>query len=618
MRKYFVFFVLIPVIVLLVITFFFIDRWIEKGLERAGEELAGARVEIDDLELSLAPLHIQFERLEVASATDSMRNLFETGRVRYAMSLAQLLRGKTVIESMEVANLIIGTQRSSNGFLPHRRGYLLPDSGAGSYTAQMKELLQKTLRTTPLFDPALWRRSLNVDSLVKAQNFQTLALVDSLQREVAAAAAQWDSTVADFAAGQVRLEEIKTRLINIRPQELQTVDEIIAALKTVDDTRKMVGDLTRSFQDRAAGIRGDVQQLGASVAMLDDAVAQDVRQVLALARLPDFDAMGFAELFIGKKILSDAQVAAGWIDRGRILAKRYTPKPYFIKPLRYRGQDIHFPVERGYPRLWIKELGISGGTDRAQNPDYIYLEGSARNISSDQRITALPMTISLEGTRGGTLSLGLAASIDRRTALPRDAYHIKMAGLRLGAFTLGKADFLPATVPGAVVAADIAVTVPGTGFQVQGDLQLQALRLAFQQAPRNIGERLARDVLADVSGFAAGFKIWRMEGGSGASFSTDLDDQFAAGIKRVVGAELTAIQNQIRARVEKEIAAKRALFERTFAAKRAEVEGRLDAYKTLADDNLRTIEEKKKELEERLEQAKKGALDKAMDRLLKR
>lgn len=618
MRKKIVFFVLIPLLILLVIAWIFMDCWIEAGLERAGEELVGARVEIDGLDISLSPLLIQFVRLQVASNTDSMRNLFETGRVRYAMSLAQLLRGKTVIESMQVENLVLGTRRTRNGFIANRRGYLLPDSGEVSYSEQIKQLLQNTLGSTPIFDPALWRSSLNIDSLVKAQNFQTLALVDSLQRDVAAASSQWDSTLTTFRESEERLQEIRTSLTAIKPAELKTVEQITAALKTVDESRKAVQDFRNTFQDRYQSITGQVQELTAAAGTLDEAMAQDVRQVLALARLPDINAMGLAELFIGKKILTDAERAAEWIDRGRTLAKRYTPAPDFIKPPRFRGQDIYFPVERGYPKLWIKELKISGGSDRAQNPDYIYLQGLVKNISSEQRVAGVPLSIALQGTRGGSLDVTFSGTIDRRQQQPQDEYNIKMTGLQLRAFDLGKTDFLPTMVPGAVLGMNLAVNMPGEGFRVQGDLQLRSLQLTFQQEPRNIGERLARDVLADVNGFNAGFKIWSAAEGAGASFTTDLDDQFAAGIKRVVGAELAALQNQVRSRVEKEIAGKRAALEKAFAAKRDEVEGKLNAYKALADENFRMLEEKKKELEQRLEQAKKGAFNNAVDRLLKK
>jgi uncharacterized protein (TIGR03545 family) len=306
------------------------------------------------------------------------------------------------------------------------------------------------------------------------------------------------------------------------------------------------------------------------------------------------------------------------MDKARGLAQRYSMEPLYEKKPRFEGQDIRFPVQRGYPELWIKQLRISGGTDRSQDPEYIYLQGLVENVSSDQRIAGVPLTIQLEGTRGGALSFGLSALLDRRSEVAHDEYTAHIRGVQMGSFHLGKTDFLPTSVNNATLAMDISLKTAGTAFQATGDIKLRAMDFAFQTAPKNIGEKLARDVLAGVSGFDAGFRIWRENKGMDAAFTTDLDDQFAAGVKRVVGAELVKLQNQIRDRVEKEIAAKRAGFDKYFAAKRDEVQKQLDTYKSLVDENKRMIDERKKELEARLEQVKKGAVNKVMDKILKK
>ncbi len=121
MRKKFVLFIFIPLLILLVITYLFIDRWIESGLESVGEDIVGARVEIDNLNLGISPLGIRFDRLQVANPRDPWKNLFETGSVAFAMDFGQILRDKTIIETMEVNTLILGTRRTTNGSLPRAR-----------------------------------------------------------------------------------------------------------------------------------------------------------------------------------------------------------------------------------------------------------------------------------------------------------------------------------------------------------------------------------------------------------------------------------------------------------------------------------------------------------------
>ncbi len=121
MRKKFILFVLIPLIIVAVVVYFFIDRWVEAGLEYAGENAVGAKVEIDHLSVTLSPVGLKFARLQVADPDDPWKNLFETGKVQFAMNFGQLLRGKYIIETAEVNDLIVGTKRTTDGSLPEGR-----------------------------------------------------------------------------------------------------------------------------------------------------------------------------------------------------------------------------------------------------------------------------------------------------------------------------------------------------------------------------------------------------------------------------------------------------------------------------------------------------------------
>lgn len=71
--KGFIFVLLITLVVILT-SMLFIDQWIESGLEKTGELLVGARVEIDNLDFHLTDLSIQWDRLQVADPKNTMQN----------------------------------------------------------------------------------------------------------------------------------------------------------------------------------------------------------------------------------------------------------------------------------------------------------------------------------------------------------------------------------------------------------------------------------------------------------------------------------------------------------------------------------------------------------------
>ncbi len=354
------------------------------------------------------------------------------------------------------------------------------------------------------------------------------------------------------------------------------------------------------------------------MAALDDIAAEDYRKILSLARLPDFNAMGLAEALVGPQLLRDVKTYLSYVDLAREKIQNSSSKPEMETPPRMEGQNIHFPVERAYPKYWIKQISISGGTDKAQNTEFFYARGLGKNIASDQRVTGQPLTVDLKGSRGTTVSASIAALFDRRQDEPLDQYRADIAGVPLASFNIGSPDFLPATISEAKLATALTVNIPGNGFDARTELGFRNMSIAYAKDPANVGERLAREVLDGVKGFDVSLRLWNTSEGFKSALATDLDDQFAARVKAVLGAELTKIQNDIRAKVTAIINGKRREFEALYAAKRADVEKRLAEYQAIVNEKTGLLEAKKKELNDRLESIKKGSIDNAVKKIFKR
>jgi uncharacterized protein (TIGR03545 family) len=618
MRKKFLYFVLVPLLVLLVTLYFFLDSWIESGLETAGESLVGAKCEIDYLKVSVFPPGIRFIRLQVADPDDPWKNLFETGQVEFSMDFGQLLRGKYIIETMEVNDLILGTKRTSDGSLPGGRKKSGTAAAGPNFTDMVQEILDKTVERTPLFDPSMLRKGVNVDSLVKAQHFQTLMLIDSLRQSVSTAGQRWDSAVTDFEAGKKKLQGIEESLRTINPSSLKTPDQILAAITTVDQSYTTINQLTATFDARQKSVRGYFDNLSSAVGTIPRSIDQDYRKVLSLARLPDFNSLGLAELILGKQMLTQILQYARWADVARSHIASSSAKPEIETPPRMKGQNIRFPVERGFPKFWIKRIKISGGTDPKQNSGYIFARGEATNLSSDQRVTGVPLSIVLEGTRGGEVSFNLGALIDRTKDVPHDEYKVGATGVPLAAFEVGKTDFLPSKITNARLTSSITVTIAGSAFDARTKMHFANITMEFTREPSNIGERLAREVLKGVTGFDAELRLWKREGGVDVAFTSDLDAQFAARAREALGAELSRLQADLHARVDAAIAQQRQELESLYNTKKGEALQQLSGYGNLLTGVSGLADGKKKELLAQLEKQKKGTIDDVMKKLFKK
>lgn len=613
MRTKFLVVVVVPLICFLAVLYFFLDGWIESGLETAGEALVGARVEIDDLRLTLIPVGIRFSRLQVADPREPFTNTIETGTVAFELDFGQLLRGKYIIETMEVNELILGSERETDGSLPKTRKTTLPSAepsqGGAPLAAEMDSLKAEKKKESPLFDPASLRSLVNIDSLLNDENLATLRHIDSLQQQVRQAEEEWKNTQEELDQSRQRIAEIERRVKTINVNELKSLPAITEAVKNVDAIKRDAGELASSFQTRKDAVTASLDALNRSVRSIDDFVRSDFENLLRAARLPDISMRGLAEMILGPEIFEKAGEYLSYVDFARQNIRNSSPTPEKASPPRLEGQDIPFPSERAYPKFWIKKILVSGGTARERNLNYFYAKGEILNISSNQTITGFPLTIDLVAEQGRGTRAAIKASIDRRSEEPLDTYMAQLSGLPIAAMNLGRSDFVPSRITGARGEFTVQARVPGAGFDADARINLSSLTLRFEREPRTTVERLVRDVLASISAISIKLRLWRAQRGLQVAFETDLDNQLATQARRVVGEEITRLRTELRAKLEKRVAEKRAQVERLVNARKEEITERLRGYEAQVREKLGLVDNKKAELEQKIAEEKKKQED---------
>ncbi len=622
MRKKFVYYVLVPFVILSVVVYLFIDTWIESAIESAGEAVVGAKVEIDNLRLTVNPIAIEFARLQVANPNDVWKNIFETKKVRFSLNFGQLVRGKYIVETMEVNDVVVGTKRATSGFIP-KPPEPPKDPNNPGLADQMKTLVASKMKDAPIFDLSLLRKQFKIDSLLNYRNLKSVQHFDTLKSQVLEASKQWDATIADVEKSKQQLKDAEATVRSIDVNNIKKIDDALALIDKVDKTYKTVKDLNATFVTRRTAITDNVNTVYASAKLAPSVLKSDYDGVLALAKIPDLSTSGLTHLLLGRKIFAEADKYMYWVDYAQTAIPKYFPKPEIEYPARFKGQNIQFPVDRAYPKWWIKNIALSGGEDKKQDPEYIYGKGQVKNVTNNQKITGVPLTIALKGTRGETYAVTFDAMFDRTKDVSHDLYKATLEGVKSGDFTIGQSDFLPGKITNMLTDVGVKVDVPGTGFDAVIGADFRNMSLVFERAPRNDVERIARSILESVRGFHLDVRFWNTNGKLDVALATDLDDQIAARTKQVIGEEVARLEREVRAKIDEKIAEKRKEFEKIYEQKKAEVEGRIREYETLINEKIAMVEAKKKELQDRVEaeknkqvnDAKKKVEDEAKKRL---
>lgn len=619
MRKRFLYIVLVPALLFLVVVYLFLDRWVESGLELAGESFVGAKVEIDDLHLTLIPIGMSFARLQVADPGDPWTNTFETGRVAFELDFGQLLREKFIVETMEVNELIVGTKRSSDGSLeqPAQQPPLPSgsDQSAPPLATQATELTQEKQSSTPMFDLSKLRSQLNVDSLLDTRNLRSVQHLDSLERQIREADDQWQSALSEIDRSRAKASEVEDRIKAININELKSIDKITEAIRNVSEAQKGVSEITTTVSMQKQSITDGINRLNASVRMIDDVVREDYQRLVDAARLPDLNMRGLAELLLGNDVLASANKYLAWVDFAQKNIRNSSSTPDNAKPPRSVGQTIHFPSHKAYPKFWIKKILVSGGTDKDRNPDYFYAKGEVLNIASDQRVTGVPITVDLSAEQGRGTTASFAASFDRTKDLAVDNYKASLNGVPVSAMQLGRSDFVPSKITNARAGFVVQASVPGNQFDADAQIALRGITVEFERDPRSTVERLVRDVLRSITEFGIKLRFWRKDRTLNVAFETDLDNLLAERTRRVIGEEVAKIRNDLKSKLDEKIRTKRTQVEGLLNQKRGEVASRLQTYENQVKEKLAVVDAKKTELENEKKRQEDALKKKAGDAL---
>ncbi|MFH1941587.1 MAG: hypothetical protein ABIL68_05740, partial [bacterium] len=176
-----------------------VDGWIESGLERMGEGIVGARVEIDDLDFRPLDLSIQWDRLQIADPKNTMRNIVETGRAAFDLRSAALLRKRFIIEEMTLSDVRSGTPRAKDGALPPKRKQ--PEGeGEPGMLEKVKGRLVSEIEALPVmrFDASALKRKINVDSLMAMVDLKIVDRIDSVRQDVIRTVKKWEAFYEGF------------------------------------------------------------------------------------------------------------------------------------------------------------------------------------------------------------------------------------------------------------------------------------------------------------------------------------------------------------------------------------------------------------------------------------
>lgn len=601
-RKSGLIFLGVIIVIIVLLNIFLTDRWLETQLENAGSNIVGAKVEIDNLDVSLLKLRIKWKRIQITHPEHTMKNMIETGPVEFKLSFPALLKRKIVIENMQILNIKTFTDRKTDGRLPDKDRRKKVKKEPSFFEKQFTLLLDE-LKKAPAFELLAEIKTLKPADIIDKIQFNTPGKIDSLRSVIEADIQKYKSDFQNLQADIDKLKNIEANLRSINPTAIKTVNDLKTTYDLVNGSIKQINEIKVKYETKVNELKQLPNKVNTIKIEIQEQIKNDIQRVKDYAKLPDIKTLNFVKYLIGPKLFSYYLTYEKYSnDVEGYIAKMQALKPEKEKkPPRLKGQDIHFIKERALPEFWLKRCVLSGETNAG-----FKIKGEITNISSQPKIVGEPIRVVIIGDRPDKASLKLDAELYFMDELSKQSLNFELINLPIADFNFDHSiKYLPVKVENSV--GDIAVKLARQRNELASEFKFILYNPHFVFPtfnPANIYEEKLSNVVKNtfnsVKSFDVNVSIGVVKGRLDVNLNSSLDRQLTEGFREAVGKEIEQLKKEAEAMARAKLEEIRKEFEQRIDEKLKELISRADEYKTALSlvENLR--EQKLKELDQEI------------------
>jgi len=347
---------------------------------------------------------------------------------------------------------------------------------------------------------------------------------------------------------QVQIDAITESVRVLSAMQVRTVEDVARITQQIEVINAQQQVLRQNLQT-LQNLRRDVSAQAVTVRNLNDLINQDIARVMSLQNLPDMETTELARALFGSAWVDRVEQVLHYMELIQQFFPEQDPdRPALIRE-RQQGRDISFPIRGELPQFLISNITISGSTGGAgKTGDVISFAGNIRNVSSDQRVTGVPMTLHIAGD-DTQHRFAVEGVFDRRTAVSNDTITITADGLPATILGVPNSDFTP-SFDGARTAISAVFNMVGSAFSTNLALRVWDLRFDATPAIHPDAARYLAILWGNIHtvNVNAGMSFGG-EAGTQFNFSSDIDRQLAEGFRNIFGQALVEVEARIRSEI---------------------------------------------------------------------
>lgn len=522
------------------LSLFFIDSLIERIIEEVGTSIVGAKVELDHADLSFFYAGLTLTRLQVTNPDKPMTNAVEIDHAVFFFDGPKLLIRKLNIGEMTVKGVRLNTPRETSGEITGR---------ASVIPAGLNESISEKFKLPPLKVP-------DVREILEKEELESLKLVEAVRADIDAEKEKWQKRIKELPDKE-KFKEYKKRLKGLMSMRTGGLGGILGGISEALAVKEGLSRDLKRIKTAKDDLDIGMKLFEKRIREAQSALQEDILRLKEKYSLSPNGLANMSKMLLGEKIGAWTQTAVLWyrrlepfLEKARV--KKIGANTEVVKPLRGGGVDVRFKEREPTPDFFIRKARFL----KIQTTIGTFM-GEIRNVTSDQDILGIPLTVTLQGEKTKKIKLfKLKGTLDHIVpSKSKDSLNFNAQGYQVRDIALSDNKELPITLQEGLADLDLRATLSGEALSAKLTAGLTEAKFLFGgQGKSNPIAKAIISALSSVSKFNLEAEITGTLDNYDIKLKSNLDRVLKDAVNSLVKDQAAQLERRLTSEIAKRVA----------------------------------------------------------------
>jgi uncharacterized protein (TIGR03545 family) len=506
-------------VLLISIWIVFADFWVKRSIEISVGTALNTSLDIDHVHLSLRPLRIELNNLQVADRAVENQNRYEVDSVLFDIDANELLRHKVIINSIYIKNLRLHTERSQL---------------SGSEKVRSRKRLNLPTINIP-----------DVKEIIESEGIKSPEKARILSAEMREDFKQLKNDLSNLPE-QSDLEQQRRKVEKLIEQiKKGGITTILTRSNEINDLSKSINTNINEINKVYTETNALITKIKQNKEILQNQIHEDISQVKNKYGDAENVVVSISSMIFSDKVHSQFTQALFWYQKFEPFlnraVKRLKNGLKLIDKKGEHGSYIHYREKDPKPDFYIKSVSLS------MYHSLGYLTGQLLDLTSDQSISMRPTTLKFSGKDLEAAELVELTGVFNRISFESiaDTFAIKISGLSIRDLRSQLSEDLSIILTNAD--ADIDGNITHNGEKLSGSIDVRFLNAHWNVKGVN-GSKIIfelQSMLEQISSFQLKINISGNIDSTRIKITSDLDSVLGEIVRERINTTLVRFEKEL-------------------------------------------------------------------------